>query len=107
MSKNNKMSKKEEVFIKLISKCFNEARTELIKEKLSELMNEANKAKSIKSYLCLINLGEETLAGCIGDADSIVNSIKTVCSNIREDEKEKKMLWIGIAKTILEVLEEN
>lgn len=107
MSKNSKMSEKDKKIVELLSGYFNEARTEYEKEKLNEMINIVNKAKSVKSYLCLINLEDATLANCSGFGDDIIHSVRTVCSDIREDEKEKKMLWIGIAKTILEVLEEN
>ena len=39
--------------------------------------------------------------------NDIINSIRTVCSNIREDEEDKKILWRNIAETIFEILGEN
>lgn len=105
MSKNNKMSKKDRELIKLINDCFNEARTESTKEEFSRVVNEVNKAKNVRSFLCLVNFGEETLSSCSGYAGDIIGSIKAACSGIKEDER-KKMLWIEIAKTILEVLED-
>lgn len=106
MSKNNKMSKKDRELIKLINDCFNEARTESTKEEFSRVVNEVNKAKSVRSFLCLVNFGEATLSSCSGYGGDVISSIKAACSNIKEDEREKKMLWREIAKTILEVLED-
>lgn len=122
MSKNNKMSKKDRIFVELISSLFSEDEineltkklkkdcqkmdTKGAKETLNKVMDEVNKAKEVKSYLCLINFGETTLASLGGYFNDIISSVRTVCSNIREDEEEK-ILWRNIAETIFEVLGEN
>ena len=123
MSKNNKMSKKDRIFIELISSLFSEdeingltqklkkdyQKTEVkeIKEILNQVMDDVNKAKEVKSCLFLINFGEKTLASCGGYGYDIIDSVKTTCSNIREDEEDKKILWRNIAETIFEILGEN
>ena len=125
MSKNNKMSKEDRIFVGLISSLFDKDEikelakklkkdskkmdTEKTKETLNKVMDEVNKAKEVKSYLCLINLGEETLSSCSGYFNDIISSIRTVCFNIKRDEreKEKRMLWRNIAETIFEILGEN
>lgn len=123
MSKNNKMSKEDRIFIELISSLFSEdeineltqklkkdcqkKEVKEIKEILNQVMDDVNKAKEVKSCLCLINFGEKTLASCGGYGYDIIDSVKTTCSNIREDEEDKKILWRNIAETILEVLGEN
>lgn len=123
MSKNNKMSKKDRIFIELISSLFSEdeineltqklkkdcQKTEVkeIKEILNQVMDDVNKAKEIKSCLFLINFGEKTLASCGGYGYDIIDSVKTTCSNIREDEEDKKILWRNIAETIFEILGEK
>ena len=127
MSKNNKMSKEDRIFAELISSLVSEDEikelakklkkdnqkmakkmdTEKTKETLNKVMDEVNKAKEVKSYLCLINLGEETLSSLGGYFNDIINSIRTVCSNIREDEEDKKILWRNIAETIFEILGKN
>lgn len=123
MSKNNKMSKKDRIFIELISSLFSEdeikeltqklkkdyQKTEVkeIKEILNQVMDDVNKAKEVKSCLFLINFGEKTLASCGGYGYDIIDSVKTTCSNIREDEEDKKILWRNIAETIFEILGKN
>ena len=125
MSKNNKMSKKDRIFIELISSLFSEdeikeltqklkkdcKKTDVkeIKEILNQVMDDVNKAKEVKSYLCFINFGGKTLFSLGGYFNDIISSIKTVCSNIREDEKEKekRMLLRSIAETIFEILGKN
>ena len=123
MSKNNKMSKEDRMFIELISSLFSEKeikeltkklkkdcqKTEVkeIKEILNQVMDDVNKAKEVKSCLFLINFGEKTLASCGGYGYDIIDSVKTTCSNIREDEEDKKILWRNIAETIFEILGEN
>lgn len=125
MSKNNKMSKKDRIFIELISSLFSEdeikeltkklkkdcqkMEVKEIKEILNQVMDDVNKAKEVKSFLCLINFGEKTLFSLGGYFNDIISSIKTVCSNIREDEKEKekRMLLRSIAETIFEILGKN
>ena len=123
MSKNNKMSKEDRIFVELIRSLFSEDEikefakklkkdcqkmdTKGAKETLNKVMDDVNKAKEVKSYLCLINLGEETLSSLGGYFNDIINSIRTVCSNIREDEEDKKILWRNIAETIFEILGKN
>lgn len=123
MSKNNKMSKKDRIFIELISSLFSEdeikeltqklkkdcqkKEVKEIKEILNQVMDDVNKAKEVKSCLFLINFGEKTLASCGGYGYDIIDSVKTTCSNIREDEEDKKILWRNIAETIFEVLGKN
>lgn len=123
MSKNNKMSKKDRIFVELISSLFSKEEvkefaqklkkdcqkmnTKGAKETLKQVMDDVNKAKEVKSYLCLINFGEKTLFSLGGYFDDIISSIKTVCSNIREDEEDKKILWRSIAETIFEILGEK
>ena len=125
MSKNNKMSKEDRIFAELISSLFSEDEikelakklkkdcqkmdTKGAKETLNKVMDEVNKTKEVKSYLCLINLGETTLASLGGYFNDIISSIRTVCFNIKRDtkEKEKRMLWRNIAETIFEILGEN
>lgn len=123
MSKNNKMSKKDRMFAELISSLFSEneikeltkklkkdcqeMNTKKIKETLNEAMDYVNKAKEVKSYLCLINFGEQTLSSCGGCSNDIISSIRSACSNIREDEEDKKILWRNIAETIFEILGKN
>ena len=123
MSKNNKMSKKDRMFAELISSLFSEdeikeltkklkkiakkMEVKEIKEILNQVMDDVNKAKEVKSCLCLINFGEKTLASCGGYSYDIIDSVKTTCSNIREDEEDKKILWRNIAEAIFEVLGKN
>ena len=123
MSKNNKMSKKDRMFAELISSLFSEdeikeltkklkkdcQKTEVkeIKEILNQVMDDVNKAKEVKSCLCLINFGDKILASCGGYGYDIIDSVKTTCSNIREDEEDKKILWRNIAETIFEILGKN
>ena len=123
MSKNNKMSKKDRIFIELISSLFSEdeineltqklkkdyqkKEVKEIKEILNQVMDDVNKAKEVKSCLFLINFGEKTLASCGGYGYDIIDSVKTTCSNIREDEEDKKILWRNIAETIFEILGKN
>lgn len=125
MSKNNKMSKEDRMFAELISSLFSEDETKehtkklkkdyqkmdtkRVKETLSQVMDDVNKAKEVKSYLCLINFGERTLFSLGGYFNSIISSIRTVCFNIKGDEKEKekRMLFRNIAETIFEILGEN
>ena len=126
MPKNNKMSKEDRIFAELISSLFSEdeineltkklkkdcqkkevKEVKEIKEILNQVMDDVNKAKEVKSCLFLINFGEKTLASCGGYGYDIINSVKTTCSNIREDEEDKKILWRNIAETIFEVLGEN
>ena len=123
MSKNNKMSKEDRIFIELISSLFSEDEikeftkklkkdcqkmdTKGAKETLNKVMDNVNKAKEVKSCLCLINFGEKTLASCGGYGYDIIDSVKTTCSNIREDEEDKKILWRNIAETIFEILGKN
>ena len=123
MSKNNKMSKKDRMFVELISSLFSEdeikeltkklkkdsqkKEVKEIKEILNQVMDDVNKAKEVKSCLFLINFGEKTLASCGGYGYDIIDSVKTTCSNIREDEEDKKILWRNIAETIFEILGKN
>ena len=123
MSKNNKMSKEDRIFIELISSLFDKdeikefakklkkdcqkMNTKGAKETLNQVMDDVNKAKEVKSYLCLINFGEKTLFSLGGYLDDIISSIRIACSNIREDEEDKKILWRNIAETIFEILGEN
>lgn len=123
MPKNNKMSKEDRIFVELISSLFSEdeikeltkklkkdcqkKEVKEIKEILNQVMDDVNKAKEVKSCLFLINFGEKTLASCGGYGYDIIDSVKTTCSNIREDEEDKKILWRNIAETILEILGEN
>ena len=119
MSKNNKMSKKDRIFIELISedeikeltkklkKDCQKTEVKEIKEILNQVMDDVNKAKEVKSCLFLINFGEKTLASCGGYGYDIIDSVKTTCSNIREDEEDKKILWRNIAETIFEILGKN
>ena len=123
MSKNNKMSKEDRIFVGLISSLFSKdeikeltkklkkdcqkKEVKEIKEILNQVMDDVNKAKEVKSCLFLINFGEKTLASCGGYGYDIIDSVKTTCSNIREDEKDKKILWRNIAETIFEILGEN
>ena len=74
MSKNNKMSKEDRMFAELISSLFSEDKikeltkklkkdyqkkeVKEIKEILNQVMDDVNKAKEVKSYLCLINFRE-------------------------------------------------
>ena len=123
MSKNNKMSKEDRMFVELISSLFSEdeikeltkklkkdsqkKEVKEIKEILNQVMDDVNKAKEVKSCLFLINFGEKTLASCGGYGYDIIDSVKTTCSNIREDEEDKKILWRNIAETIFEILGKN
>ena len=123
MSKNNKMSKEDRIFVELISSLFSEdeikeltkklkkdhqkKEVKEIKEILNQVMDDVNKAKEVKSCLFLINFGEKTLASCGGYGYDIIDSVKTTCSNIREDEEDKKILWRNIAETIFEILGKN
>lgn len=122
MSKNNKMSKKDRMLTKLISSLFSEdeiekltkklkkdsqkMNTTAVREALNQVMDDVNKAKEVKSYLCLINLDEKTLSSCGGYLGDIISAVQTVCYN-NKDDKDKRMLWRSIAKTILEILGEN
>lgn len=117
------MSKKDRIFIELISSLFSEdeineltqklkkdcQKTEVkeITEILNQVMDDVNKAKEVKSYLCLINFGKKTLVSCGGYGYDIIDSVKTTCSNIRENEEDKKILWRNIAETIFEILGKN
>ena len=123
MSKNNKMSKEDRIFVELISSLFSKdeikeltkklkkdsqkKEVKEIKEILNQVMDDVNKAKEVKSCLFLINFGEKTLASCGGYGYDIIDSVKTTCSNIREDEEDKKILWRNIAETIFEILGKN
>lgn len=123
MSKNNKMSKKDRMFAGLLSlfskdeierltKKLEDCQkmdTKTIKEGLNQVVDDVNKAKEVKSYLCFINLGGKTLSACSGYTDDIISSIRTVCFNIKGDkkEKEKRMLLRSMAEIIFNILGKN
>lgn len=122
-----KDNKKEKAFIELISSLFNEddirnffkklkeddkKEREILKKEVKEMLNvaikEIDKVKGIKSYLYLVNLGEQTVSSYSGRGYNIIESVEAACSSIKnKNEKEKITLWKGITHTILKVLGED